>query len=179
MRSAAVLLAFTSLLALPAASAAPAHLPDHDRRQLADLSQRYLQHRADKVTNGPQISGFGVPTTAALATRLRADEIKLEARRIRYRTHPGLGYSRAQTRTSLKRVAVAADGSVVAHVQEVTELYFQDGRSSVDHSTYGMGHVLIFDRTAAGWVLATATRPPGTKCGLPPETQFCGHWSER
>ena len=76
-------------------------------------------------------------------------------------------------------VAVAADGSVVAHVQEVTELYFQDGRSSVDHTTYGMTHVLIFDRTATGWVLATATRPPGTKCGVPPETEFCGQWSQR
>jgi hypothetical protein len=175
MRSAAVLL--VSAL-LPAASAAPVHLPDHDRRAVADLAQRYLQHRADKVTNGPQTSGFGIPATDALAAELRTDEAKLEARRTRLVSLPGGGYSRAEVQTRLRRVNVAEDGNVVAHVHELTALYFE-GSQAFSHTSYAMTHVLIFERTAAGWTLATATRPPGTKCGMPPETQFCGHMSER
>jgi hypothetical protein len=175
MRATAVLLALALLLA---SSAAPAQLPDRERRRIADLAQRYFQHRADKVTNNAQTSGFGVPTTDALAAELRTHEVKLEARRARLSTLPFGGYSHAEVRTSLRRLDADQDGTVVAQVHELTALYFEES-NSVTHTSYSMPHVLIFNRTATGWSLATATRPPGTKCGLPPETQFCGHLSER
>lgn len=180
MRPAAPLLLATVLLMAPlGAAAAPADdLSQHDRRQIADLAQRYLERRADKVTNVPQSSGFGIPTTDRMAAELRNDEIKLERRRQRWIARGGAGYSHAQVATELKRVTVANDGSVIAHVSERTELYFADSHT-FQHTTFGFGHVLIFDRTAAGWALATATLPPRTKCGVPPETQFCGYSRER
>ncbi|MFS8103193.1 hypothetical protein LFM09_39300 [Lentzea alba] len=173
------LLAVIALLLL-AASAAPAHLSDHDRRTIADLAQRYLQHRADKVTNVQQTAGFGIPTTGALTAQLRTDEIKLEARRQRISALPFGGYSHAETSTDLKRVHLTEDGSVVAHVRELTALYFEES-ATIDNTSFSMTHVLIFARTATGtgWALATATFPPGSKCGIPPETQFCGHMSDR
>lgn len=164
--------------ALLAASAAPADLPADDRRQLETLTQRYFEHRADKVTARPQTPGFGVPTTEAFAAQLRVDEAKLAARRERLGGLPYGGYSRAQVGTELTRVVVSGDGSAVVHVQEVTELHFTKS-AGVTHTAFGMGHVLVFDRTPSGWVLATATTPPGSVCKVPPETQFCGYASER
>ncbi|MCR3753392.1 hypothetical protein [Lentzea californiensis] len=161
-----------------AASAAPAHLPADDRRQLGALTQRYFEHRADKVTTRPQAPGFGVPTTEAFAARLRIDETRLADRRARYGTSTPGGYSHAKVGTELTRVVVAQDGSAVVHVREVTELHFAKP-VGVTHSTFAMGHVLIFDRTPAGWTLAAATRPPGSVCKVPPETQFCGIHSAR
>lgn len=175
MRPAAL---FLLIVVLTAASTAPAHLPDHERQQIAELAQRYLQHRADKVTNSPQVAGFGVPTTDALAAGLRGDERKLRARNALYSSLPGRGYSRAAVSTTLRRLRVDPDGSVVAHVREVTELYFAR-TGPVTHSTFSITTVLVFNRTASGWVLAAAIRPPGTECGMPAETQFCGHLTER
>ena len=174
MRSAAVLLTALFLLG---ASAAPGHLAAHDRRQLEQLAQHYLQRRADKVTAVPRTPGFGVPVTRALAAELRVDEAKLDRRRERHEKLPHGGYSRAKVTTELKRTTVDPDGSVVVHLHEVTDLYFAKS-STFDHTSYGMPHVLVFERGPAGWVLAAATRAPGSKCGLPPETQFCGHLSE-
>jgi hypothetical protein len=174
MRSAVLL----APVLLAAASAAPAHLPADDRRQLADLTQRYLERRADKITVRPQEAGFGVPTTEAFAARLRVDETKLADRRARYATFTLGGYSHAKVRTELTQVVVAQDGSAVVHVQEVTELHFGKP-AGVTHSTFGTGHVLVFDRTPAGWALAAAMHPPGSVCKIPPETQFCGIHSER
>lgn len=171
----AVLLVSALLLG---SSAAPAHLPDQDRRQIAELAQRYLQHRADKVTNSPQIAGFGVPTTDALAAVLRDDERKLRGRNALYSSGPNRGYSRAEVSTTLRRLVVDSDGSVVVHVTEVTDLHFTR-TGPVPYSSFSAGTVLVFDRTATGWVLAAAMRPPGTKCGMPAETQFCGHLTER
>jgi hypothetical protein len=173
MRSAVVLL-LSALL--PAASAAPAHLDDQDRRRLEDLTQRYFERRADKITAREQTPGFGVPTTEAFAVQLRLDEARLAGRRERLGTLPSGGYSRAQVGTELTRVAVSGDGSAVVHVREVTDLYFEKS-GGVTHTGFAMPHLLIFDRTPTGWVLATATRPPGSVCKVPPETQFCG--SER
>jgi hypothetical protein len=173
MRSAVVLL-LSALLS--AASAAPAHLHDQDRRQLEALTQRYFERRADKITSREQTPGFGVPTTEALAVQLRLEEAKLADRRERLGALPHGGYSRAQVGTDLTRVEVSGDGSAVVHVQEVTDLHFEKS-DGVTHTSFGMPHVLIFDRTPAGWVLAAATRAPGSVCKVPPETQFCG--SER
>lgn len=180
MRLATPLLVATLLFTAPlgAAAAPPGDLPQHDRRLIADLAQRYLQHRADKVTNTPQPPGFGVPTTDRMAAELRNDEIKLERRRHRWIAIGGSGYSRAQVMTNLRRVAVTHDGSVVAQVHEHTALYFA-GSNTFKHSSFGYTHVLVFNRTTTGWALATATRPPRTKCGLPPLTQFCSPSSER
>jgi hypothetical protein len=175
MRPAAL---FLLIVVLTAASTAPAHLPDHERQQIAELAQRYLQHRADKVTNSPQVAGFGVPTTDALAANLRDDERKLRARNALYSSLPGGGYSRAAVSTTLRRLVVDGDGSVVVHVREVTELHFAR-TGPVLHSSFSMTTVLIFNRTATGWVLATAIRPPGTACGMPAPTEFCGHLTER
>ncbi|MFC3893738.1 hypothetical protein ACFOWZ_19870 [Lentzea rhizosphaerae] len=175
MRPAAL---FLLIVVLTAASTAPAHLPDHERQQIAELAQRYLQHRADKVTNSPQVAGFGVATTDSLAAGLRDDERKLRARNALYSSLPGRGYSRAVVSTTLRRLHVDPDGSVVVHVREVTELHFAR-TGSVTHSTFSMTTVLVFDRTATGWVLAAAIRPPGTACGMPAETEFCGHLTER
>ncbi|MFJ8961411.1 hypothetical protein ACIRG5_18680 [Lentzea sp. NPDC102401] len=173
MRSAVVLL-LSALL--PAASAAPAHVLDQDRRQIEDLTQRYFEHRAAKVTNREQTPGFGVPTTEAFAVRLQFDEARLADRRERLGALPFGGYSRAKVGTGLTRVVVSADGSAVVHVQEVTDLYFEES-DGVTHTSFAMPHVLIFDHKPSGWVLAAATRPPGSVCKVPPETQFCG--SER
>ena len=177
MRPAVLLLVSALLLA---ASAAPKHLEEHERHRIEELAQTYFQRRADKVTNVGQVAGFGVPTTEPLAARLRIDEAKLEGRRARYSSYPYGGFSRANTRTTLKRLNVAEDGSVVVHVREVTELFSVPSATKyVNKSTFAMTHVLIFNRTTTGWVLAAATRPPGSVCGYPPETEFCGHWSER
>lgn len=178
MRSAVVLLLPALLLTLPAASAAPRHLPDHDRHQIEQLIHRYFQHRADKVTNVSQTTGFGVPTTDELAAELHTHEVKLEARRTRLSSLPFGGYERAEVHTTPRRLHLDQDGTVVAHVHELTHLYFED-MASVTHTSYSMPHVLIVNRAQSGWVLAAAMRPPGAKCGLPPETQFCGHLSER
>ena len=175
MRPAALLLLFALLTA---ASAAPRHLPDEERRQIAELAQRYLQHRADKVTNSPQIAGFGVPTTDALAAVLRDDERKLRGRNALYSSLPGGGYSRAEVGTTLHRLVVDPDGSVVVHVREVTHLHFAKFEN-VTNSSFGLSTVLVFNRAATGWVLAGAMRPPGAACGLPAETEFCGHLTER
>ncbi|PWK89292.1 hypothetical protein C8D88_102565 [Lentzea atacamensis] len=175
MRQAAVLFVLVLLLA---ASAAPRHLSPHDQRQIEEMAQRYLQHRADKVTNRHQTPGFGVPTTDALAAELRTDETRLGARRTMLGSLGFGGYSRAEVNTSLLRLNVPNGGGVVVHLRELTHLYFERSRS-VTHTSYGMTHVLIFNSTTTGWVLAVATRPPHSKCGLPPETQFCGPLSER
>lgn len=163
---------------LAGASAAPAHLPADDRRQLEALTQRYFERRADKITTLPQAPGFGVPTTEAFAAQLQIDEARLADRRARYGTFTLGGYSHAKVGTELKRVVVAQDGSAVVHVQEVTELHFAKP-GGVTHSAFGMGHVLVFDRTPAGWTLAAAMHPPGSVCKVPPETQFCGVHSAR
>lgn len=175
MRPTAVL--FVSAL-LTAASTAPADLPDQDRQQIAELAQRYLQHRADKVTNSPQVAGFGVPTTDALAAVLRDDERKLRGRNALYSSGPNRGYSSAEVSTTLRRLAVDPDGSVVVHVREVTDLHFTR-TGPVTNSSFSTTTVLVFNRTATGWVLAVAMRPPGSACGMPAETQFCGHLTER
>ncbi|SER52548.1 hypothetical protein SAMN05216188_112113 [Lentzea xinjiangensis] len=177
MRPAVVLLLVLTAV-LPAASAAPVHLPGHDRREVEQLAQRYLQHRADKVTAVAQTAGFGVPTTDRLAAELRTDEARLAARRERHGDLPHGGYSRADVRTSVRRLTVDPDGSVVAHVRELTSLYFVKS-NAVPHTSFSMSHVLVFQRTRAGWTLAEATVPPGAQCGIPPETQFCGPASER
>ena len=174
MRSAVLL----APVLVAAASAAPAHLPADGHRQLADLTQLYLERRADKITTRPQAPGFGVPTTEAFATRLRVDETKLADRRARYSASTLGGYSHAKVRTEPDRIVVAQDGSAVVHVREVTELHFGKP-AGVTHSTFATGHVLIFDRTPAGWALAAAMHPPGSVCKIPPETQFCGIHSER
>jgi hypothetical protein len=181
MRSATPLLVATLLLTvLVGAAAAPADdLPEHDRWQIADLAQRYLQHRADKVTNTPQPPGFGVPITERMAAELHDDEIRLVARRNRYLELGGSGFSRAEVRTNLRRAEVAPDGSVVVHVQEVTELYYARDAYTYRNTSFSLTHVLVFDRTTTGWALATDTRPPGTTCKVPAETEFCDRSGER
>ncbi|MFI6096758.1 hypothetical protein ACIA8G_14450 [Lentzea sp. NPDC051213] len=175
MRSAAVLLVSALLLA---ASAGPGRLPDHERRQIEELARSYFQHRADKLTNSPQVSGFGVPTTEAFAAQLRIDESKLHARRERHNSYsPGGYYSHAKARITLRRVVVDPDGSVITHIREETALHYREF-GGVTHSSFAMTHVLIFNRTAHGWVLAAAMQPPGAVCKLPPNTQFCGRLSE-
>ncbi|SDL47393.1 hypothetical protein SAMN04488074_111103 [Lentzea albidocapillata subsp. violacea] len=175
MRSAAVLLAAAFLLA---ASAAPKQLADDDRRRIEQLAQRYFERRADKVTSLPWRPGFGVPTTEALAAQLSVDEARLERGRERRGAFPDGGYSRAHVTTTPRRVQVDQDGTVVLHLHEHTDLYFEKS-TTVDHTGYGMPHVLIFTPSAAGWVLAAAMYPPGSVCKVPPETQFCGSRSER
>lgn len=181
MRPATPLLVATLLLTAPvgAAAAPSGDLPEHDRRQIADLAQRYLQHRADKVTNTPQPPGFGVPTTERMAAELREDEIRLVARRNRYLELGGSGFSRTEVTTALRRAEVAPDGSVVVHVQEVTALYYARDDYTYPNTSYSLTHVLVFDRTTAGWALATDTRPPGTSCKVPAETEFCDRSGER
>ncbi|MGI5505196.1 hypothetical protein [Lentzea sp. CA-135723] len=164
--------------ALPAASAAPRHLAADDHRQLDALTQVYLERRADKITVRPPAPGFGVPATEEFAARLRTDEAKLAARRARLGALPFGGYARAEVGTELTGVAVGGDGSAVVHVQEVTHLYFEEP-GGVPRSSFGFGHVLVFERAPEGWVLADATPAPGSVCKIPPETQFCGYGSER
>ncbi|GLY54781.1 hypothetical protein [Lentzea sp. NBRC 102530] len=172
MRS--VVLLVTVLLS--AASAAPGQLAADDHRQLAALTRAYLERRADKITVLPPAPGFGVPTTEAFAARLRTDEARLAARRARLDALPFGGYARAEVGAELTRVAVGGDGSAVVHVQEVTHLYFEEP-GGVPRSSFGFGHVLVFERAPEGWLLADAMPTPGSVCKVPPETQFCG--SER
>ncbi|MFD4674723.1 hypothetical protein ACFWNN_33715 [Lentzea sp. NPDC058450] len=175
MRPVVVLLTAALLLG---ASAAPRQLAAADLHEIERLAQRYFERRADKVTNVPWQQCFGVPTTESFADRLRIDEAKLERRRERQKSLPHAGYSRAEVTTTLKRVQADPDGSVVIHLYERTDLHFEKS-TTFDYSSYGMPHVLIFTPSAAGWVLAASTRAPGAKCGMPPETQFCGYLSER
>lgn len=143
MRSAIPLLVATSFLtALLGAAAAPTTgaLPEHERRLIADLAQRYLQHRADKVTNTPRPPGFGVPTAERTAAELHDDEIRLVARRNRYLA---------------------------------TDAY------ACPNTSFSLTHVLVFDRTITGWALATDSRPPGTTCKIPAETEFRDRSGER
>lgn len=176
-----VLLAVLSLMAPLGAAATPTKgdLPEHERQLIADLARRYLQHRADKVTNTPQPPGFGVPTTERMAAELHDAEIRLVARRNRYLELGGSGFSRAEVATDLSRAEVAPDGSVVVHVQEVTELYYATDAYPYPNTSFSLTHVLVFDRTATGWALATDTRPPGTRCKIPAETEFCDRSGER
>ena len=181
MRPAVPLLVTTLFLTAPlGAAAAPTDdLPQHDRQLIADLAQRYLQHRADKVTNTPQPPGFGVPTTERMAAELHEDEIRLVARRNRYLELGGSGFARAHVTTYLRRAEVAPDGSTVVHVQEVTALYYARDGYPYPETSFSLTHVLVFDRTTAGWALATDTRPPGTACKVPAETEFCDRSGER
>ncbi|WP_394616079.1 hypothetical protein JNUCC0626_41260 [Lentzea sp. JNUCC 0626] len=166
------------VLLVLASSAAPRQLATTDLRGIEQLAQRYFERRADKVTNLAWQPGFGVPTTETFAAQLRVDEAKLERGRERRRAFPTGGYSRARVTTTPRRTHVDHDGSVVMHLYEVTDLYFEKS-PTFNYSSYGMAHVLIFSPSADGWLLAASTRAPGAVCKVPPETQFCGHGSER
>ncbi|MFD4643800.1 hypothetical protein ACFWN2_41280 [Lentzea sp. NPDC058436] len=152
---------------LAGASAAPAHLPDDDRSQIAELAHTYLQRRAAKVTDEPQVSGFGVPAAPALATRLAGHEAALGAARAsavtRYRT--------AVVRTRAERFHADQTGrTVVARVHEHTELHFAEP-SPVPHTAYGLSHLLTFARDGKGWVLTDVALGHYKHCALLPETQ--------
>lgn len=170
--SCAVVLTSAALIASSASAFAdPQRISSYDRQQIAEISQTYLQHRADKVTARPQIDGFGVKMTDGLTAELEEDVLELADRREDYREIHG-GYSRAQVAITLDGVKQAADGrSVVAHVREHTRLYYltpEPGAS--DSSGHDIGHDLTLQRSGGGWVLSGVQALLGS--GPAPATQM-------
>ncbi|MDX8030792.1 hypothetical protein SK803_11250 [Lentzea sp. BCCO 10_0856] len=165
MRWAVVLL--VPALAL-GASAGPIVLAGPDQRQIAGIAQRYLENRARKVTTGPQTPGFGVPVTPALAAKLDVHEAKLDAAR---RSPARTRYRSAEIKTRVDRFDVDQNRRVVvARVHEHAELNFTDA-GTTQYTGYGLPHLLTFNRTNEGWVLADVALGHYKHCALLPETQ--------
>ncbi len=149
------------------ASATPATLAEPDQAQIAE---RYPANRAVKVTRVPQTPGFGVPVTPALAEKLRHHEAGLDAARTSW-SHLATRYRSSEIKTRVERFDVDQNGgTVVAHVREHGELYFERPGTALSTGC-GLSHLLTAQRTASGWVLADVALKPYKACGLLPETQ--------
>lgn len=71
-----------------------------------------MKHRADKVTEAPQIDGFGVRRTDGLVAELKEDVVGLADRREDYREIHG-GYSHARVAVTLEGLAPTPNGKTV------------------------------------------------------------------
>ncbi|WP_223165525.1 amidase domain-containing protein [Lentzea indica] len=162
------------------ASADTGKISARDRKQIAEISQTYLQHRADRVTSRPQIEGFGVRMTDELTADLKEDVAELAARRDDYREIHG-GYSRAQVETVVEQVSSAGDGTTaLARAKERTRLYYHTPKPGTETSSgHELQHKLTVRRSGGSWVLSGVEALLGS--GPAPATQMrkappTSHW---
>ncbi|MET9225076.1 hypothetical protein [Lentzea sp. NPDC003310] len=167
MRTTAVLLVTAGLTSASALPAAPVALAESDQGELLAIAQRYLHNRAQKVVNGPQTPGFGVPVTPELAAKLAVHEAKIAAARAK----AVVLYRAAAVTVRAEWFEVGRTGrTVVASVHEGAEMHYSVP-GTAPTTSYGLPHLLTFTRSGDGWVLADVALGYYKHCALLPETQ--------
>ncbi|PWK91372.1 putative amidase-like protein [Lentzea atacamensis] len=145
----------TALGASPAA-ADSGEITADDRARLTSLAQRYLQDRADRLTDGDGLTTqrlTTVPTGTSVEAKLAKDRTAIDARRSLLRKVNG-GHHRAEV--ALLDVTFEARGSTVdVAFTEHTKLYFvRTYPGAPTFEEYGLQRRLSFTSTASGWLLA-------------------------